>query len=67
MLYPPPGTSVTPVAGSNAVLVAPGGGYSMGVDAGYNAYHFNITSTGTSSRSAQSVNVQSFYVIGPSG
>lgn len=42
------------------------GGYSMGVGTGYSAYHFDIRSTGASSRNAKSVHAQSFFVIGPS-
>lgn len=43
------------------------GGFSMGVGAGYSAYHFNIESTGASSRNAQATNSQSFFVVGPAG
>lgn len=43
------------------------GGYSMGVGAGYSAYHFNIDSTGSSSRNARAANAQSFFVVGPAG
>jgi hypothetical protein len=39
----------------------------MGTSTGYSAYHFDITSTGESARSATSENHLSFYVIGPSG
>jgi len=42
------------------------GGYALG-PAGFSAYHFNIESTGTSSRNAQATNTQSFFVVGPSG
>ena len=47
----------------NGVTKVPGGGYSMGVGKGFNAYHFDITSTGTSSRSATETHVQGFYVV----
>lgn len=47
------------------VTTVPSGGFSMGIGKGYNAYHFDITSTGTSARASQSVHVQSFYVVGP--
>jgi type IV pilus assembly protein PilX len=43
----------------------PGGGFSLGT--GFEAYHFNVDSYGTSSRGASSDHVQSFYVIGPGG
>ncbi len=51
-------TGVTPV---------PSGGFSLGTGTGFQAYHFDIQSTGTSSRQASAVNNQSFYVVGPSG
>lgn len=41
----------------------PGGGFSLGEDKGYHAYHFEVTSTGTSSRDATQTHVQSFYVV----
>lgn len=47
-------------AGSTPV---PGGGYSLGT--GLEAYHFVTESTGTSTRGAQDVHVQSFYILGP--
>jgi type IV pilus assembly protein PilX len=50
-------------AGVTPVLT---GGYSVGIGAGYSAYHFNIDSTGTSSRNATATNTQSFFVVGPS-
>jgi type IV pilus assembly protein PilX len=56
-------TKFNPATGVTAV---PSGGFSMGVGAGYNAYHFDITSTGSSAREAAATNVQSFYVVGPS-
>lgn len=41
----------------------PAGGYSIG--AGFQAHHFEIRSTGTAPRGAESVHVQGFYVVGP--
>lgn len=40
-------------------------GFSTGVGAGFLAYHFDVTSTGTSNRGATSTHQQSFYLIGP--
>lgn len=57
-------TSFTPENGTTDV---PEGGFSMGVGSGFSAYHFDITSTGTSSRNAVAVVTQSFYIVGPSG
>ena len=42
---------------------ATSGAFSLGVGKGFKAYHFDITSTGTSSRSATQTHVQSFYVV----
>jgi Tfp pilus assembly protein PilX len=40
------------------------GAFSMGEGGkGYQAFHFEVTSTGTSSRSATETHVQSFYVV----
>ena len=47
----------------NGVTKVPSGGFSMGVGKGFNAYHFDVTSTGASSRSATQTHVQSFYVV----
>jgi type IV pilus assembly protein PilX len=47
----------------NGCTKVPSGGFSMGVGKGFKAYHFDITSTGTSSRSATQTHVQSFYVV----
>jgi type IV pilus assembly protein PilX len=33
----------------------------------FKAYHFQITSTGTSARAAQSAHTQDFFLVGPSG
>jgi type IV pilus assembly protein PilX len=45
--------------------IVPGGGYSMGT--GFQAYHFNIESTGRSERGAEAEHTQSVYIIGPGG
>lgn len=58
-------TTTTTFDPATGVTAVPSGGFSMGVGTGFSAYHFNITSTGNSARDAQSVNVQSFYVVGP--
>ena len=34
---------------------------------GFNAYHFDIVSTGTSNRNSTATTTQSFYIIGPGG
>ncbi len=47
----------------NGVTKVPAGGFSMGVGKGFSAYHFDVTSTGTSSRSATQTHVQGFYVV----
>jgi type IV pilus assembly protein PilX len=47
----------------NGVTKVPSGGFSMGVGKGFSAYHFDITSTGTSSRDATQTHVQGFYVV----
>lgn len=43
--------------------IVPGGGYSLGT--GFQAYHFNIESTGRSERGAEATHQQSVYIIGP--
>ncbi len=45
----------------------PTGGFSMGAGAGFAAYHFDVTSVGTSNRGASSAHTQSFYIVGPGG
>jgi type IV pilus assembly protein PilX len=50
----------------NGVTDVPEGGYSMGVGTGFKAYHFDITSTGDSTRGASSTHQQSFYIKGQS-
>ncbi|HEV8333633.1 MAG TPA: PilX N-terminal domain-containing pilus assembly protein [Steroidobacteraceae bacterium] len=47
----------------NGVTKVPSGGFSMGVGKGFSAYHFDVTSTGTSSRSSTQTHVQGFYVV----
>lgn len=47
----------------NGVTKVPAGGFSMGVGKGFSAYHFDVTSTGTSARSATQTHVQGFYVV----
>lgn len=41
-------------------------GFSVGAGTGFADHHYNITSTGTSTRNATSTHVQSFKVVGPS-
>jgi type IV pilus assembly protein PilX len=48
----------------NGVTEIPEGGYSMGVGKGFKAYHFDINSTGESSRGARATHMQSFYIKG---
>lgn len=48
----------------NGATDIPEGGYSMGVGKGFKAYHFEVTSTGTSERGATSTHIQSFYIKG---
>ena len=45
--------------------IVPGGGFSMGT--GFQAYHFNVESTGSSERGAEATHTQSVYIIGPGG
>lgn len=49
----------------NGMTPVPEGGYSMGEGTGFSAYHFDVSSTGTSARNARAVNTQSFYIVGP--
>lgn len=52
----------------NGVSPDPNGGSSIGEGGiGFNAYHFDILSTGASNRGATTTNTQSFYIIGPGG
>ena len=51
----------------NGVTKVPSGGFSMGVGKGFSAYHFDVTSTGTSNRSATQTHVQGFYVVAQTG
>jgi type IV pilus assembly protein PilX len=41
--------------------------YSMAVDKGYKAFHFEITSTGAGARGASSTHTQSVYIKGQAG
>jgi Tfp pilus assembly protein PilX len=50
---------------NTGTTIVPGGGYSMGT--GFQAYHFNIESTGRSERGAEATHTQSVYIIGPGG
>ncbi len=43
----------------------PQGLFSLGSGGGFQAYHFDIDSTGRSARNAQSDHTQSFYIVGP--
>jgi type IV pilus assembly protein PilX len=43
----------------------PSGGFSMGLDTGFAAYHFDTQSQGQAQRNAASDHNQSFYVVGP--
>lgn len=59
--------STTSFEAPNGITAVPSGGFSMGSGTSFSAYHFDVTSTGTSARNARAVNTQSFYIIGPSG
>lgn len=43
----------------------PQGLFSLGSGGGFQAFHFDINSTGRSARNARSDHTQSFYVVGP--
>lgn len=45
----------------------PSGGFSIGGDDTFSAYHFEVTSTGRAERGSTSRHRQRFYVIGPGG
>ena len=45
----------------------PGASFSIGEGMGFAAYHFEVESTGRSSRGARAVNVQDFYVVRQEG
>jgi type IV pilus assembly protein PilX len=47
----------------NGVTNVPAGGFSVGIGKGFSAYHFDVTSTGTSSRASTQTHVQGFYVV----
>ena len=51
----------------NGVTAVPSGGFSLGTGVGFNAFHFDVTSTGTSASNAATTATQSYYVVGPSG
>ena len=57
------------VASTNYIQCTPVEGFSedYGSADSYRAYHFQITSTGTSARAAQSVHQQDFFLVGPNG
>lgn len=59
--------STTTFNSDNGVTPVPAGGFSLGVSTGFQAYHFDITSTGAAGRGATSTNTQSFYIVGPGG
>jgi type IV pilus assembly protein PilX len=59
--------SRTEFNGDNGITPVPAGGFSLGVSTGFQAYHFDITSTGASNRGATSTHTQSFYIVGPGG
>lgn len=54
-------TAVSYMGSSNV----PAGGYSL--DAGYAAFHFEITADAEAPRGAESEQTQGFYIIGPGG
>lgn len=60
-------STTTEFNADNGETPVPDAGYSMGVSGGFSAYHFDVTSTGASSRGARTIVSQSFYVVGPSG
>ena len=43
----------------------PTGGFSMGLESGFAAYHFDTRAQGQAQRNAASTHNQSFYVVGP--
>ncbi len=43
----------------------PTGGFSMGLESGFAAYHFDTRAQGQAQRNASSTHNQSFYVVGP--
>lgn len=47
--------------------ITPLPGSSVGIGAGFAAYHFNVTSRGESFRGARAIHDQSFYIAGPTG
>ncbi len=60
--------TVTSFNTDNGVSPDPNGGSSIGEGGiGFNAYHFDIVSTGTTNQDSASTHTQSFYIIGPGG
>lgn len=52
---------------NNGITEVPSGGFSLGEGIGFKAFHFDVTSTGSSSSNSTTTATQSFYVVGPSG
>ena len=52
---------------ANGVTAVPSGGFSLGSGVGFNAFHFDVQSTGTAASSSNTTATQSYYVVGPSG
>jgi len=50
-----------------ARTAVPSGGFSIGGDDTFNAYHFEVVSTGRAERASTSRHRQSFFVVGPGG
>lgn len=50
-----------------AQTAVPGGGFSIGGDDTFSAYHFEVVSTGRAERASTSRHRQSFYIVGPGG
>ncbi len=51
----------------NGVTAVPSGGFSLGSGVGFNAFHFDVSSTGAAASSSTTTATQSYYVVGPSG
>ena len=52
---------------ANGVTAVPSGGFSLGSGVGFNAFHFDVSSTGAAASSSTTTATQSYYVVGPSG
>lgn len=63
----PDGSTYETTTGYNCATAVPTGGYSMGLETGFNAYHFRTQATGRSARGARSIHSQDFFVVGPGG